>query len=222
MGTGINFATAAIVGGQPTEFYLTMNTSGGVTAPTSSTGAISFTGTDPSYTGTVNTIPAYGSYFTFVTNPSVPASYFVWFSNGSTTQPILSGTGIEVILTGSDTTTTTATKILIAINSQQFALFNLAGYFLRALDTTGAVDPDYASRTNSQIGVTGAYLATIEPQAFLNHVHYFDYAHSGVGSGGTNVFTTSGSGGGSLTGNSPTGGAETRPINFAVNYFIKI
>lgn len=207
-GTGLNYATAGVVNAQPTEFYLIMNTSGGVTAPTGSISPasnITFTGSDPTYTGTVASVPASGSYITFVTNPSSPISYYAWFNTGASTDPAPGGIGIQVNIAGLVTAAAVVTAIIKAINSYQFALPNLAGYALRALDTGGTLDKNFASRTTSLFSNTGsslagAFLGSLEAAYFASHNHVASITQSQVVSTEGSPRAVYVDGGGSSTG----------------------
>jgi hypothetical protein len=222
MGTGVNFVTIGGVTSQPTEFQLVTNTAGG--ADPVATGAISNTsGSNPTYILTVNSVPTASYYWTFTGYTSVgPVSkvYNVWYTlDGAGTAPTVpSGANILVALVTGDTTATTVLKTQKAINQYQFSIFNIAGYFLRSLDTAGNQDTNYTTRTLTALGLTGAYIGSSELAAFLSHNHSI--------TGGFIVGTGSMSGGSgtswsAVTDTNNTGGTETRPVNFAVNYFIK-
>jgi len=85
-----------------------------------------------------------------------------------------------------------------------FQVPDLVGYFIRGLDTAGAVDED--ART----------LGDTQADSFKSHTHTMKATTT---TGGGTVNRTNGAGTGDLT--SPTGGAETRPKNMALNYIIK-
>ena len=239
-GTGGNFvtllnATAALT----TQFYVGINVTSALGAVTDGAGALgtgwTFTPTNDGsghlYNSLVSnmSVPTAGKYWSF-TEGSGGLVYNVWYSvNGTGTAPAVpSGANIQVKLTGTPAVSDVIAATLAAVNQYQFLLPNLAGIFLRSFDPTHVWDTDYATRTVNGIVLnasvfTGNHLGSYEAAAFLNHVH--NPLHTGsfvvnVSSG----FTVSGSGtvGSDLTtGTSPTGGTETRPVNFSVNYFIK-
>lgn len=236
MGTGVNFVTIGGVTAQPTQFQLVTNTAGG--ADPVASGAISNTsGSNPTYLLTVNTVPTASYFWTFTGYTSVgPVSkvYNVYYTvNGIGTAPSPpSGANILVALVTGDTTATTVLKTQLAINQYQFSLFNIAGYFLRALDLTTTIDTDSATRSLAALGIIGANIGSTELAAFLSHLHAAGtlavspstlavvIGSTGAGTQGTINQTTPQAV--TITGSTAnTGGTETRPVNFAVNYFIK-
>lgn len=235
-GTGPQFVTLFNEAAQPTHFLVQMNTTaaGGVATQVSASITIAATSANNYYTATVASVPAASNYWTF-TAPTSGLVYNVWYSlDGAGAAPATpTGANIQVALVTGDPTTTVANKTIAAVNQYQFYIPNLAGLFLRGLDPTGIYDPDFASRTVVSIkfngtaftGATGAKLGSLEGQAFLNHVHsptagstyYIESDGSSAGvTTGSNNFTLQ-----ALTGGSPSGGTETRPVNWAINYFIK-
>ena len=88
------------------------------------------------------------------------------------------------------------------------------GYFLRGLDPTNSVDPSGSTRTlgSVQSGETKAHTHTYYEVGSAND------PGSDVASYQAGPYQFHGS---TRTSNS-TGGSETRPINKAINYFIKI
>jgi microcystin-dependent protein len=120
---------------------------------------------------------------------------------------------------------------------------DLRGVFLRGVDVSGLKDPDANSRTAIQSGGnTGAKVGTAEDSAFASHdhvltdpghSHYMNPPiHSGWGNwsyGGNNWAAQITNSPGDSTTVSTTGitlakagGSETRPVNAAVNYIIKL
>jgi len=89
------------------------------------------------------------------------------------------------------------------------------GQFLRGLDTTEGVDPDFATRT----------LGSSQADEFKSHAHttsdIFRYDKGGGSSGADRYLDVDLQGRGTPTIN-PSGGDETRPKNVACNMFIKI
>lgn len=175
----------------------------------------------------VTGIPVAGSYFAFKTNPSAVQSYFVWYSMGSTSEPSVPGaTGIKVILaTSGETTATVATKTQKAINSYQYAVPDFRGMFLRGLDSLGTWDIDKAQRWSTVSALSGANVGTFEFSQFLLHAHdnstlqVSEFGPTGTG----NQFPRSPTletpiAALNIT---PQGGTETRPVNAAVNFYIR-
>jgi microcystin-dependent protein len=104
-----------------------------------------------------------------------------------------------------------------------FSVPDTRGYFLRGLDTSGAIDPNGTGRT----------VGNVEQDSMQGHTHTWignnvtgisgsgPYTFSGGGSAGTVV---SGSNSGPVSdgvNGTPRTGLETRPKNLAVNYCIK-
>ncbi|MHB1843604.1 MAG: tail fiber protein [Deltaproteobacteria bacterium] len=125
--------------------------------------------------------------------------------------------------------------------------FNLPDYrgtFLRGFDQGSGKDPDAASRTAMNSGGnTGDKVGTVEGGEFGSHSHGVnDPGHSHAPGNGQNFMTENGTPGPWFTGNNAlaanwvggtaaaltgisiqaAGGSETRPVNAAVNYLIKI
>lgn len=114
----------------------------------------------------------------------------------------------------------TSTTYGVGNGTTTFNVPDLVGYFVRGLDTVGAVDAD--ART----------LGSTQTDAFQGHKHSVTHnVHTGdeqLASGGTTVSdndtgtitigspTTDGSNG------TPRTDSETRPLNIALNYIIKI
>ena len=93
--------------------------------------------------------------------------------------------------------------------STTYALPAIGGYFLRALDETGLIDP---SRT----------LGSTQLDGFENHVHVYNTLGITNGTSGTAYGSTYNAGGVQTSG-ATTGkpGTETRPKNVAFPFFIK-
>jgi len=173
---------------------------------------------------TVSSIPTAGQYWTFSANPTSPINYYVWYKvAGSGTDPSLPGkTGIKVELTNSETNATVVSKTQLAINSYQYAVPNFQGMFPRGYDPTGIWDKDNIYRLSNVTGLSGNNFGTFEYQQFLSHVHgiivptYFGAAGGNVGGQAPVTF------GGNYSFNSQnTGGTETRPVNFTVNFYTR-
>lgn len=107
-------------------------------------------------------------------------------------------------------------------NSTTFNIPDLRGYFVRGLDTTQGVDPDYS----------GKALGDIQSDGVVAHVHRIqtdDYGDSDlsafVGRGSATLEDSSNvvksSGPYNSVNSSYIGEAETRPKNIALNYIIK-
>jgi hypothetical protein len=221
-GTGTTFVT--IYGNSPTTFSLLMNSStgsfnaqsSGFTTPTASPAA--------AFVITVHAVPSNGLYWSF-TAPDTKV-YNVYYQVGATDMPpaVPSGANIKVVVASGAVIADVINETLQAVNKYQYAIFDARGYFLRGL---GGSDPGprlLAALNNT----TGINLGSTEAQAFLDHVHNpltSNNASSFIGNqtGGTNSLVASVNAIGALatTGGSPTGGNETRPINLAVNWFIK-
>jgi hypothetical protein len=170
-----------------------------------------------------------GSYFTFSNNESSP-NFVAWYTvNGAGLAPLIAGaTLIQVNILSTNTAAQVAAATQLAINSYQFAVPNFQGIFFRGLDPSAIYDADVAQRFSSISGLSGAYLGTFEPQQYLTHNHPASQntaylasssstgAHSfyAYGDGATNIQTVPNS-------VAAEGGNETRPVNAALNWFIK-
>lgn len=91
---------------------------------------------------------------------------------------------------------------------------NLAGYFLRGLDTKQAIDP----------GVDGGprQLLQVQADAVGPHKHSYTYWwHQDAGKSGADPFDLPGNSTENWTGGQDPQGVETRPKNVAVNYIIQ-
>lgn len=232
-GTGPQFVTLFNSVGAPTHFLIQMNTAaaGGVATQVSGSITIAATSANNYYTATVASVPVASDHWTF-TAPTSGLVYNVWYTlDGVGTPPAPpSGANIKVALITGDTTTTTASKTIAAVNQYQFYIPNLAGLFLRGLDPTGIYDLDYTLRVVSAIkfnavAFAGANLGSLEGAAFLQHTHATPVGTGFIVQGGDRDNAGAGPSYNAtpqpVTGNSALGGTETRPVNFAVNYFIK-
>lgn len=228
-GSGESFVNAYGVVGQPTQFDLVINEGAGIaTIPTvGDTGWGAITNSDPVFTFTVGSVPTAGKYFTFTAPVTNPVSYYVWFTvNGAGNDPAPGGTGIVCALTNTETTSTVPIKIMSAINQYMWATYDISGFFMRAYDATGARDTNYNSRQLLGILGTGQFVGTSEVAAFLQHHHQVTIngqIQNFVGGGTSSSYNTTGALTTTYTSaNANTGGGtETRPVNFAVNYFIR-
>lgn len=159
----------------------------------------------------VGALPPVSSFFTFNANA---VTYYVWYQiNGVGTAPSQPFAQlIPVALTGAETAAQVAFKTQTAINSQYFAVPDLRGYFLRGNDPAGTVDVNAGSRYG-YYNNTLSYLGTYQVDEYTQHHHELgNTATGGAGSIGS-------VGSGQFTG--LAGGFETRPVNVAVNYFIR-
>lgn len=233
-GTGANFVTLYNVSGSPTHFYVGINTTGGGGSATAVSASITISAVSANnyYEATVASVPLASDYWTF-TDGTTNLVYNVWYSvNGVGIAPATpTGANIQVKLVSADTTTTTANKTIAAVNQYQFLLPNLQGLFLRGYDPAGLYDQNTSTRTISGITLnntvfTGNNIGSFEAAAFLNHTHipgtgFTNFAGTQPGGPAAIPGAGSGFGGATVTGLSGLGGAETRPVNFSVNWFIK-
>lgn len=234
-GTGPQFVTLFNVAGFNSEFYIQMNTAAasGTATGVSASITIAATSANNYYTATVASVPLASDYWTF-TAPTSGLIYNVWYTvNGIGTAPTApTGENIMVALVTGDTTGTTAAKTIAIVNQYQFYIPNMAGLFLRGLDTTGIYDLDYASRLVPGImfnstDFTGANIGSIEMAAFLQHTHTVtitgDIENYCAGGASSTYNTTGGAGNTTFTSANANqgGGTETRPVNLALNWFIK-
>lgn len=174
----------------------------------------------------IGSAPTAGQYFTFQTNPGSVVNYYVWYYvNSVGPDPAPGGTGIRVAISSSDTAAQITTKTIQAINAYQFAVPSLQGMFLRGLDPSATYDLDVAQRWSTVSALSGANLATFEFEQFLSHAHTANRAAASaagiVGSWqvtGTNTLAAT-AGSDAIIVNE--GGSEVRPVNAAVNWFIR-
>lgn len=225
-GTGSTFVTV-FVNATAGKFDLSFNTASGSNAVNDQTSGFTHTSADPLYIFTVPGVPTASTYFSFTVATGGTKTYNVWFSvDGIGTAPATpTGANIEVALTSTDTIASTILAIAAAVNGYQFVVLDLRGYFLRGLDTTGTIDPNAGTRTLPGIADNthvwpGAHLGSLEADDFEEHTHPpLSPAGQFIVTGGTDGGSSGAWTGANTTG--PTGGDETRPVNIAVNYFIK-
>lgn len=237
-GTGANFVTI-LKNTDPTKFDLNFNTTSGSNTVNDQTSGFTHTSADPLYVFTVTAVPTAGTFFTFTpaTGGLVFNVYFTVNGAGAAPSPP-TGANILVAIVTADTVATTITKILTAVNQYQFMVLDARGYFWRGLDTGTSVDPDSATRTipgitDNGTAAAGAHLGSLEAAAFLSHTHTattvvtLDQGSTGASgsssyaSGVPGVQTYSNGRLLATTTNANSGGSETRPINYALNWFIK-
>lgn len=171
---------------------------------------------------TVGAVPTAGQYWNFVTNPAAPRFFYCWYYvDGAGTDPAPGvGSPIKVSINSTDTTADVASKTMLEINKYQFQTPNLSGMFLRGTDPTSSVDINAASRWSTVSGISGAIVGTFEYQQILHHVHTITHQVINGAAGGTPYLANSPGAATTFTGNT-TGGSETRPTNFSVNYYIR-
>lgn len=173
----------------------------------------------------VSGLPSASQYWTFQTNPgSSVRNFYVWYTvNNIGTDPKVSGsTGINVMLTGSENAAEVASKTQLAINSYQFAVPNMQGMFLRALDPNGYFDLDGSYRWSKIAGFSGVNLGTYEYQQFLGHQHQILLnGQNGTPTGGQGPWLLNQGPRNENPFTEVTGGSETRPVNAAVNFFVR-
>ncbi len=145
--------------------------------------------------------------------------YFAWYNvDGAGTQPVGTGTPIEIAVTSAETAQTLATKTVTALNSYQFAVPDLRGVFLRGLDSGGIWDINHSNRWNINNINSPNRIGSMELDQYLKHEHSVAITDDGV------TAATFGSGSAVANGTGLTnanGGAETRPVNMYVNYAIR-
>jgi microcystin-dependent protein len=112
-----------------------------------------------------------------------------------------------------------------------FQLPNLVGMFLRGVDATGAVDPDYAARTSPIPGnstTVGGVVGSRQADQLKNHMHNWSNNFGQISDGGSDInvqLCQNGGNKGNNQGTGPTtdtdgGGNETRPVNVYVFYLM--
>lgn len=170
----------------------------------------------------VTGVPTAGEYFTFQANPAALRNFTVIYSATNTaTNPVPGSELIVVNLTGLVTQADVVTATYDAINRYQYYIPNFAGMFARGYDPTAIWDSDVNTRIGFGI-LGGPYYGTYEYGQFESHIHgnsvptYFGAAGGNIGGQAPVTF------GGNYAFNSQsTGGTETRPVNFDVNWVIK-
>jgi hypothetical protein len=151
-------------------------------------------------TGTI--MPFYGT--------TAPAGYLMLNGNtltgGKTTYATLWAFAVANNIT---TTNTLLPQLFVSLNATDFKIPDFRGYFLRGL---GGIDPDVATRP----------LGSVQADDFKSHNHsyyYPIYGVNGINPALTNTNYVNQPNNNGTTSN--VGGAETRPVNIAVNYIIK-
>jgi len=169
----------------------------------------------------VDGLPNPGANWYFSSNPGAVINYYVWYTvDNAGTDPLPAGKiGIKVPLLSTDTDAEIVTKTLIAINAYQYLVPNFSGMFPRGIDFDAIFDLDVAQRWSMVSGLSGANVGTFEYQQLLSHYHSKPIVHNSndvvVGWAIENEYT-----GGSDNTNL-TGGSETRPVNFYLQWIIR-
>lgn len=170
------------------------------------------------------TIPA-GSSFVFSANS---IKYEPWYKVAGVGTAPTNGIPILITLTGSETAAQVAIKTQIALNSYMYAVPDLRGMILRGWNnsaTSFPFDPQSAVRFSFLDTYAGGNIGTYQFDEILSHIHTSNYP----------VFTTFNVDPAVILGTpvlranstttpsntSITGGVESRPVNYAVNYAIK-
>lgn len=178
-------------------------------------------------------IPA-GSWFTYYSG-SAPSLYVVWYTvGGSGSQPSVGGAAyyVPVALAGTETAAQVAALTQAAINGFSFAVPDLRGAFLRGVDKTSLPwDLDYASRFGPIFSAGSNFLPSLSPgsmefDVFSQHSHPGSTVNVKAGTDytrGSNqpAYNSANGSTTNLLSLAAQGGTETRPVNMAVNYFIK-
>jgi len=166
-----------------------------------------------------------GSYFNIYNYANDP--YYVWYQKGgSGVDPSPAGAikGIKVELLGSETSPQVVFKTQAAINSAMWASPDLRGMFLRSYmgsSTTPNIDPDVLARSAYCSDLSGNNIGSVETTQNLIHNHSINtFASQYDVTGGT--YPTSGWFGNTSSATGNSGGNQSNPINFYVNYVIKI
>lgn len=166
-----------------------------------------------------------GTTFKIITPATT--TYYVWYTkNGIGTDPnpgVSNSNKISVNVNNGDSSATVTTNTLNAINFKYFAIPDLSGAFLRGATANDIYDPDLALRMSMGDYFSANLAGSKQLDQFFSHTH----------SGSTVTTTADGTthdtvgwGSSGTTGSAPlsiaaSGGNETRPINMAVNWFIK-
>lgn len=157
-----------------------------------------------------------GDYWTFSTN----AQTFNVYAriNGQGEPPPAPGMNIPVDLINTDTVQEVAKKIKIAINQFYFAVPDLQDAFIRGWNKDASVKVDDRYLSYGQ-GLIKKSIGSFQLDEISSHIH--------------NIYGLNTEGSGSAVSTPyanpyisdililPTGGAESRPINFATNFVIK-
>ena len=95
--------------------------------------------------------------------------------------------------------------------------------FLRGVDDAAGRDPDSGARTPSNTGGnSGDAVGSVQNDMFEGHTHATYFGGTGYGHLYPEDPYISNQFGGQAHNVSSTGGSETRPVNVAVNYIIKL
>jgi hypothetical protein len=160
-----------------------------------------------------------GASFIFHTNGVTPTTYTVYYSKSAST-PVPTQNPIKVTLTGSETAAQVASKTQIAINSQFFAVPNLLGQFLRGNDPTQIYDFGFRYSLAYDLPITAPGTQEFYSNAQHNHtVKTVNNATVGATTtivAGSNTFTAD-----TLATDFLAFAPESRPVNTAVNWYIK-
>ena len=168
-----------------------------------------------------------GSYFTFENKYN--DLYYVWYKiNGIGVDPNYPGAkkGIMVTLIGNETAEQVARDTQYFVNSSQWAAPDFRGAFLRAWTSTSTngYDPDTSTRLAGWNAATGNSIGSFQPTGNLSHTHTMQppqvqgidpIVHGSIG-WASNNFQVAGL---SMLN---SGGNQSNPANFYVNYVIKI
>lgn len=103
--------------------------------------------------------------------------------------------------------------------STTFNLPDLRGQFVRGWDNGAGVDPDAASRTDRGDGTTGDNVGTLQDEEFKSHNHAVNLNNA---SGNASIAQSGASGTDDTDNSQSSGGNETRPVNIALMYIIKV
>lgn len=160
---------------------------------------------------------------------STGASYYVWYNiNNTGIDPTPGGTGIEVSLVGTETTTQVALLTVIAINRYSYAVPNLNGVFIRGWSGSAGLEnfaePFPQTRLSLYNQLAGNNIGSLEIQTIQAHYHDIaTFLPTPTGFPPVKVLgdeaqspTTP-----PLVATELTGLYETRPTNIALNYVIK-
>lgn len=149
----------------------------------------------------------------------VPPGAILAFAQASCPSGWLENDGSAVNRTTyADLFTNIAETYGVGNGSTTFNLPDTRGYFLRGWDHGAGNDPDAAGRTDRGDGTTGDNVGTKQADAFKDHTHVGTQRSDQTSTAGGEQYDVTA---GQVTGNSSTGGNETRPLNVNVLYCIK-
>jgi hypothetical protein len=163
------------------------------------------------------------SYWNFYANGT---HYYVWYNlNNTGTDPSLANAvGIPVIYNTSMSAGTIGQITLNTINKKYYAIPNCQGVFLRGVDNGTGNDPDVFLRFSTvpilnEEELVGSY----QWDEIVSHLHPMAFDIANVFATRIPSYITNSEGLSPVDFNTfYTGGDETRPINVAVNYKIKL